>query len=184
MWWRAGRRLLSTAEVKRHRPVMKLENHRPVVQNDTWVAPNAAVVGNVRLGDEVSVWYGAVVRGDPNFVRIGPQSNVQEKAVIQTVETVETGFPAVVDVGECVSIGPGCVLRSCTVGKNVELGAGCLVLDGALIEDNVKLLPGTLVPPGGRIPSGEVWGGKPAKFVAKITEEEARRFFCLASTRS
>lgn len=71
------RRFSTTAPVKRHRPLMKLDEIRPFTQYDAWVAPNAAVVGNVRLGEAVSVWYGAVVRGDQNFVRLGLHTNVR-----------------------------------------------------------------------------------------------------------
>lgn len=145
-----------------------------MAQNDTWVAPTAAVVGNVRLGDATSVWYGAVVRGDLNFVRLGLNTNVQEKAVIHTVETLESGFPAVVDIGEHVSVGPGCVLTSCTVENNVELGAGTVIAEGALVEKNSKLAPGTYVAAGMRIPAGEHWAGNPARFVSKLSAEEVR----------
>mmetsp|Transcript_17035 Transcript_17035/g.53193 ORF Transcript_17035/g.53193 Transcript_17035/m.53193 type:complete len:217 (+) Transcript_17035:3-653(+) len=172
MWTRSARRMLSTVAVKRHRAMMKLDEVRPMAQNDAWVAPNSAVVGNVRLGNATSIWYGAVVRGDQNFVRVGLNSNVQEKAVIRTVDSLESGFPAVVDIGEYVSVGPGCVLTSCTVGNNVELGAGTVVGAGALVEKNSKLSPGSYVPPGGRIPAGEHWAGNPVQFVAKLSEEE------------
>mmetsp|Transcript_5361 Transcript_5361/g.13757 ORF Transcript_5361/g.13757 Transcript_5361/m.13757 type:complete len:202 (-) Transcript_5361:206-811(-) len=172
MWSRVSRRLMSTAVVKRHRPLMKLDDQRPEFQNDTWVAPNASVVGNVRLTDATSVWYGAVIRGDANLVSVGFTSNVQEKAVIQTVEAVDTGFPAVVDVGDYVSVGPGCVLRSCTIGNIVDLGAGSVVDEGALVENKTKLAPGTYVAAGGRIPTGEHWAGNPAKFVSKLSDDE------------
>ena len=164
------RRALST--VARHRPMMKLNDKRPAMQNDAWVAPTASVIGDVYLGVEASVWYGAVIRGDRNSVKIKKLSNVQEKAVSETVESVDTGFPAVVAIGEQVNVSPGGVLVSCTVGNNVKLGAGTVVMEGALVEDNVTLMPGSMVPRGARIPTGEVWAGSPAEFVSKMSDDD------------
>lgn len=92
------------------------------------------------------------------------------------METLDSGFPAVVDIGEYVSVGPGCVLRSCTVQDNVELGAGTVVEEGALIEAKAKVAPGSHVPAGHRIPSGELWAGKPAQFVSRLSAEDVRQF--------
>lgn len=174
----AARRALSsttTAVAKRHRPFMKLGELRPARQNDVWVAPNAIVVGKVMMSVNSSVWYGAVVRGDLNKVSIGPFSNVQEKAVIQTVESLETGFPSEVKLGHKVSVGPGCVLRSCTVEDNVQIGAGTILEEGSLVESNTILEPGTYVGPGGRIPTGEMWAGNPAQFVKKLDSDAIAR---------
>jgi len=92
--------------------------------------------------------------------------------VIKTVETLETGFPAICEVGNYVSIGAGSTLISCTVGDNVDIGEGCVLLEGSLVEDNAVLAPGTVLGKGARIPTGEKWAGAPAEFVSKLSEEE------------
>lgn len=166
-----ARRALSS--VSRHRPLMKLEGARPTLANDTFVAPNAAVVGKVELRDESSVWFGAVVRGDHDVgVTLGATSNVQDRAVVATVPELESGFPAVVSIGDNVSVGAGATLRSCTIENNVLVGDGAVVLEGALVQTNAVVLPGSVVPKGALIPSGQKWGGKPAAFVAALSEEE------------
>ena len=198
-----ARRALSS--VSRHRPLMKLEGARPILANDTFVAPNAAVVGKVELRvsgaavrrfsrarkrerkkqeqhtnqrmprrrDESSVWFGAVVRGDHDVgVTLGATSNVQDRAVVATVPELESGFPAVVSIGDNVSVGAGATLRSCTIENNVLVGDGAVVLEGALVQTNAVVLPGSVVPKGALIPSGQKWGGKPAAFVAALSEEE------------
>ena len=105
----AARRRLSSSAVSRHRPMMKYGDRRPVAANDAFVAPNATVVGRVELRDEASVWYGAVIRGDHADVSIGSVVNVQDRVVIETVSTLESGFPASVSIGDYTSIGAGSV---------------------------------------------------------------------------
>jgi len=165
-----ARRRLSGA-VSRHRPVMKFGDRRPVAANDAFVAPNATVVGRVELRDECSVWYGAVIRGDHADVSIGSMANVQDRAVIETVATLESGFPSAVSIGDYTSIGPGACLKSCVVENNVDVGAGCVIDAGAVVQHTVILEPGTVVPAGALIPSGGQWAGNPAALVEQLPEE-------------
>mmetsp|Transcript_13930 Transcript_13930/g.41492 ORF Transcript_13930/g.41492 Transcript_13930/m.41492 type:complete len:202 (-) Transcript_13930:42-647(-) len=175
-----ARRFSAAPAVSRHRPVCKLGSDRPVVANDAFVAPNASVVGQVELRDEASVWYGAVIRGDLSAVSIGAGSNVQARAVVQTVESLDSGFPAAVKIGDGVSIGAGATLRSCVVEHNVSIGAGAAVLEGAVVQANSILEPGAVVPAGGLIPAGEKWAGNPAAFVAKASPEDVAANTALA----
>lgn len=145
---------------------------RPVIMNDSWVAPTATVAGDVFLADEATVWYSAVVRGAHNKVHIGNISNVQEKALVETVEALDSGFPAITKVGDYVSIGAGAVLRSCTIGDKVSVGIGSVIPEGCVVETNVKLEPGTVLEPDTFVPAGEKWAGNPAAFVAHLTEDE------------
>jgi carbonic anhydrase/acetyltransferase-like protein (isoleucine patch superfamily) len=123
------------------------------------------------------VWYGAVVRADSNHpITIGFSSNIQDGAVVTTLpestSTLDTGFPPITHVGHYVSIGAGSVLRSCRVEDLVIVGDKCTILEGAIVESNVILEPGTVVPPYARIPTGQKWGGNPATFIAELTPEE------------
>lgn len=104
--------------VARTRPVSNLGSQRPVLAIDVFVAPNATVIGDVLCYDRSSIWYGAVVRGDKNKVRIGRVTNIMDRAVLNTVETpaVETGFPSDLNIGSYVTVGQGSILTSCSIG--------------------------------------------------------------------
>jgi len=161
------------ANFLRHRPVMNLfEKHPRVLAEDIYVAPNAAVVGDVVLHDMASVWYGAVIRGDRKSVTIGPNANIQDRAVVYTTDSLESGFPADVKIGGFTSIGPGAVLYSCFIGDYCLIGAGAKILQGARVESRAVVLPGSVVPPGHLVPAHQVWGGNPIAFVRNLTEDE------------
>jgi gamma-carbonic anhydrase len=140
------------------------------------VAPNASVIGDVTSWDQSSVWYGAVVRADSQHpITIGFTSSVGEGSVVCTLPkngTLQSGFPPVCHIGHYVTVGAGSVLKSCRIDDLVVIGEKCTILEGALVEANTMLEPGTVVPAYARIPSGQKWGGNPAKFVAKLTPEE------------
>ena len=155
---------------------MNFRGTKPFYTNDTFIAPSASVIGNVTNWDESSVWYGAVVRADSHPITIGFSSNIQDRAVVQTlpakVETLDTGFPPVCYVGHYVSVGAGSVLVSCRIEDLVEIGEKCTILEGSIVESNVILEPGTVVPAYSRIPSGQRWGGNPAAFIEKLSDED------------
>merc|ERR1719197_1367118 len=177
-----SRRQLSSA-VSRHRPMMKYGERRPVAANDAFVAPNATVVGRVELRDEASIWYGAVVRGDHADVSIGSVANVQDRAVVETVSTLESGFPASVSIGDYTSIGAGACLKSCVVEHTVDIGEGCVIDQGAVVQNTVVLEPGTVVPAGALITSGGRWAGNPAQLVASLPEEAAADIVAKAESK-
>ena len=147
----------------------------PFKTNDTFVAPSASVIGNVTNWDESSVWYGAVVRGDSHPITIGFSSNIQDRAVVQTVsgkkEVLDSGFPPVCHIGHYVSVGAGSVLVSCRIEDIVDIGEKCTIMEGALVESNSILEPGSVVPANARIPSGQRWGGNPAQFIEDLDDE-------------
>jgi carbonic anhydrase/acetyltransferase-like protein (isoleucine patch superfamily) len=135
----------------RHRKLMNLYNKRPVVAVDTFVAPNASVIGDVNIGDKSSVWYGAVIRGDVNKIQIGSLTNIQDRVVVHASKpNKDGGFPTTTTIGDYVTIGHGAVLSSCVIENNVLIGPNALILDGALVESNSIVEPGSVVPPGRR----------------------------------
>jgi len=163
----------------RHRPVLRFEGETPFQTNDTFWAPNASVIGNVTAWDQSSVWYKAVVRADSphSSITIGFNSSIGEGTVVMTelpsVTTLpETGFPPDTHVGHYVTVGAGCVLKSCRIDDLVLIGDKCTILTGALVEHHAILEPGTVVQPYQRIPAGQKWGGNPARYVAQVTPEE------------
>lgn len=163
--------------ISRHRPKMTFLGQSPFVTNDTFIAPTASVIGEVTNWDQSSVWYGAVVRADSSHpITIGFTSSIGEGSVVTTLRkngTLDTGFLPVTHIGHYVTVGAGSVLKSCRIDDLVVIGEKCTVLEGAVVESNVILEPGTVVPPYSYIPSGQKWAGNPAKFVEAVTADEA-----------
>ena len=156
----------------RHRAVMGVYDKLPEIADDSWVAPSASVIGEVKIASMSSVWYGTVLRADVNEISIGGCTNIQDGSVVGVSKTNPSGFPASTFIGHYVTVGPGCSLYSCTIEDNVEVGAGSTVCDGALIEKNAQVGPGSVVPPGTRVPTGQLWAGTPVQYVRDLTEDE------------
>lgn len=151
--------------------------HQPELGTDVFVDPMACVLGEVKLGDHVSIWPGAVLRGDVNHIHIGDYSNVQDGAVVHCSHKSEAnpaGFPTV--LGTRVTVGHQACLHGCTIGNNVLIGIGATVLDGAVVEDNVVIAAGALVPPRKRLESGYMYVGVPAKAARPLTDNELAFF--------
>lgn len=151
-----------------------LPGHQPAVAKSAFIAPGATVIGAVELGEESSVWYGAVLRGDINRVVIGAQSNVQDLSVLH----VSDDFAAV--VGERVTIGHRAIVHACTVGDEVLVGMGAIILDGAEIGPRCIIAAGALVTKGARIPEGALVVGAPGRIVRTLSLEEQRSNAALA----
>ena len=129
-----------------------------------WVAPDARVIGKVTLGDEVGIWFGAVLRGDNERITIGARSNIQEHCVLHT----DMGFP--LTIGEGCTIGHRAILHGCTIGSNSLIGMGATVMNGAKIGDNCVIGAGALVREGKEIPDGSLVVGMPAKVIRALDE--------------
>lgn len=141
--------------------------HRPPTIHPTaWVAPGADVIGDVTLSEESSVWFQAVLRGDLHRIVIGPRSNIQDGAVIHLADD----FGA--HVGELVTVGHKAILHACTVGNEVLVGMGAIVLDGAEIGARSIIGAGALVTGGKKIPPGSLVIGSPAKVVRTLSLDE------------
>ena len=147
--------------------VRSVAGHTPRIHPEAWVDPAALVIGNVELAEGVSIWPFTVVRGDEGqYIRIGRNTNVQDNSVVH----VEPERPCI--IGEGVTIGHRCVVHACTIGNNVRIGIGAVVLTGAVIEDNAQVGAGAVVPPGKVVPSGTLVMGVPAKPVRQMNEAE------------
>jgi carbonic anhydrase/acetyltransferase-like protein (isoleucine patch superfamily) len=132
-----------------------------------FVAGNATVIGDVTLGDGVSVWFGAVIRADKDRISIGRSSNVQDNAVVHT----SRGFP--VTLGTQVSVGHGAILHGCTIGDRVLVGMGAIIMNGAEIGQESLIAAGAVVTEGTKIPPGSVVMGVPGKVVRPVSPEQA-----------
>ncbi|NJR14062.1 MAG: gamma carbonic anhydrase family protein [Phyllobacteriaceae bacterium] len=134
--------------------------------DSVWIAPGAAVIGNVRLGAGVGIWFGAVLRGDTEPITIGARSNIQEHAMVHT----DPGYPAT--VGEGCTIGHRAILHGCTIGENSLIGMGATVLNGAVIGANCLVGAGALITERKQFPDGSLIVGAPAKVVRALTDAE------------
>ena len=139
---------------------------RPDIHPDAWVADNARVMGRVRLAQDASVWYGAVLRGDNDTITIGRASNVQDGSVLHT----DHGQPMV--LGDQVTIGHLVMLHGCTIGDGSLVGIGAVVLNGARIGHHCIVGAGALVTEGKQFPDGVLIVGSPAKVVRELTPEQ------------
>ena len=142
----------------------------PVFGKGVYVAPTATVIGDVAIGDDSSFWFGAVARGDVNWIRIGSKSNVQDNSVLHV--TYET-HP--LEIGDRVCVGHGVILHGCTIGDDCLIGIGARVLDGADVGAGSIVAAGAVVPQGAKIPAGHLVMGIPAKVVRPVSEEETQR---------
>lgn len=159
-------------KICRHRSIMNLFDQRPTVRDNVFVAPNAAVIGNVSLLDSSSIWYGAVVRGDQSPISIGGHSSIGDRSSVLSSATNPTGFAARTHIGNWVTVGQNCVLKGCTVDSFVKIGDGCVIQEGAYIESHAILEAGSVVPIGAHVPKGEVYGGNPAVFLRKVPKDD------------
>lgn len=138
----------------------------PDIASAVFVAPNAVVIGDVRLGARASVWFNAVLRGDVEAIEVGEDTNVQDGVVLHT----DPGAP--LRIGSRVTIGHGAILHGCTVGDDALIGIGAIVLDGAVIGRHCIVGAGSVVPPGRHLPDGSLSMGSPARVVRELRPDE------------
>ena len=146
-------------------PLYSLDGHRPVLASADriWIAPDAHVIGRVRIGLDVGIWFGAVVRGDNEEIRIGDRSNIQDGAILHC----DPGFPLM--VGDGVTVGHGAIVHGCVVGPNTLIGMGATVLTGARIGANCLVGANALVKEHAEFPDGSLIVGAPAKAVRRLS---------------
>jgi carbonic anhydrase/acetyltransferase-like protein (isoleucine patch superfamily) len=140
------------------------QQNRPIIPASAWIADTATVRGNVTLGEHVSVWFGAVIRGDDAAVVVGDRTNIQDGAVLH----VTAGRPCI--VGRDVTIGHGAVVHACTVEDGAMIAIRATVLDGACIGAGAMVGAGAVVPPGQVVPPGHLALGVPAKIIGPLDE--------------
>lgn len=140
----------------------------PIFGKDCYLSENATVVGDVTMGDECSVWFGAIVRGDVNFIRIGHRVNIQDGSCLHTLL-----HKAHIVIGNDVTIGHNVTLHGAHIGNNVLIGMGATLLDNCEVDDGAIVAAGALVLSNTHIGKGELWGGVPAKFIKKVDATQA-----------
>ncbi len=148
-------------------PVIKPVNGKhPQIPKDCYIAENATIVGDVDMGQECSIWFNAVIRGDVHFIKMGDKVNVQDGAVIHA-----TYQKSPTKIGNNVSIGHNAIVHGCTIHDNVLVGMGSIIMDDCVVESNSIIAAGAVVTKNTHIESGSVYAGVPAKKVKNISKE-------------
>jgi carbonic anhydrase/acetyltransferase-like protein (isoleucine patch superfamily) len=146
---------------------------QPEIGARAWIDPAAVVIGRVTIGADSSVWPGAIVRGDVNFIRIGARTSIQDGSVLHVASARLAGGEGIpLLVGDDCTVGHRAVLHACTIGDRCLVGMGAIVMDGAVIGDEAILGAGALVTPGKRVPPRTLWVGSPARQLRALDEKE------------
>ena len=146
--------------------IKSLLGKTPQIGNDTFLAETAVIIGDVEIGDECSIWYNAVLRGDVNAIKLGNRVNIQDNAM---VHCTYQKYP--ITLGNNVSVGHNAVVHGCTIHDNVLVGMGAIVMDNCVVESYALIAAGAVVTQGTHIKSGELWAGVPAKKIKDVPEE-------------
>ena len=151
--------------------VFSLDGITPVIADDAFIAPTAAVIGDVVIGSESGIWFHCLLRGDMNSIRIGARTNIQDGSVIH----IDSGEFSTT-IGDDVTVGHNAVIHACTLKNRAFVGISATVLDGATIEEGGMLAAGGLLTPGKTIGPNEMWTGSPAKLRRVMDTEQRSRF--------
>ncbi len=141
----------------------------PKIHETAFIAPSASIIGDVEIGEGTNIWYNCVLRGDVYNIKIGKNTNIQDGTVIHTTSDFQGTY-----IGDGVTVGHSAILHACTVEDYGFVGMQACVMDGAVVEGMAMLAAGALLTPGKRVPRGQLWAGRPAKFMREMTDEENR----------
>jgi carbonic anhydrase/acetyltransferase-like protein (isoleucine patch superfamily) len=151
--------------------ILPFQNTSPSIHSTVFIAEDAVVIGNVEIGEGSSVWYGCVLRGDVNYIRIGERTNIQDASVIHVSSKTN---PTVLE--HEITVGHGVTLHGCHVESNCLIGIGSIILDGARVGKNSLVAAGALVTPGVQIPARSLVMGNPARVKRELTDEEVEKY--------
>lgn len=149
--------------------IKEVRGFTPQIGKNTYMAENATVLGDVVIGDDCSIWFNAVLRGDVNSIRIGNRVNIQDGTVLHTLYQKST-----VEIGDDVSIGHNVVIHGAKIENNVLIGMGSIVLDHAVIGEGAIVAAGSVILSGTIVEPGSIYAGVPAKFVKKVDPDQAK----------
>lgn len=143
----------------------------PAISEEAFVAPTAAVIGDVVVGAGSSIWFSCAVRGDVHEIRIGERTNIQDGSVVHVTHGKFGCY-----IGSDITIGHGAIIHACTLEDGCFIGMGATVMDGVVVESQAMVAAGALVTPNKRVKRGELWAGSPARFLRHLTREEIAGF--------
>ena len=139
----------------------------PKIHDTVFIAHNACVAGDVEIGEDSSIWFGVQMRGDVDVIRIGKRTNIQDGTIIHVTRKVSGTY-----IGDGVTVGHAAILHACTIHDNAFIGMGAIVMDEVVVESGAMVAAGAVVTPRKRIPSGQLWGGNPAKYMRDLRQDE------------
>ena len=151
--------------------ILPYKNILPRIDPSAFIAQNAVVTGDVEIGPDSSIWFGCVMRGDVNEIRVGARTNIQDGTIVHCTRNKFGTY-----IGNDITIGHAAVLHACVLEDGCFVGMGAIVMDGARVESGAMVAAGALVPPGKVVKKGELWAGNPAKFMRTLSEEELAFF--------
>ena len=146
--------------------IKELNGKKPQFGKDCFIAENAVIIGDVEMGDNCSIWYSAVLRGDVHYIKIGNKVNIQDGAVIHATYKKHP-----TNIGNNVSIAHNAIVHGCTIKENVLIGMGAIVMDGCIVNSNAIIAAGAVLTKGTIVESGTIYAGTPAKKIKDISEE-------------
>ena len=139
----------------------------PTIHDSVFLAPTATVIGDVEIGEGTNIWFGCLVRGDMNVIRIGKRVNIQDLTVVHVDSRKYGTF-----IGDNVTIGHAAVIHACTLEDRCFVGMQACVMDGAVVETGAMVAAGALVPPGKTVKAGQLWAGTPARYMRECGDRE------------
>ena len=147
--------------------IKKFQNKQPQLGEDVYVSENAMVIGDVTLGDEVNIWFGAVLRGDMHYIKIGNRTNIQDNSVVHVTTRVSP-----TNIGSGVTVGHGAIIHGCTIEDDCLIGMGAILMDDAVIGAGSLIGAGALIPPNMKILKNSLVVGSPGKVVRQVKDFE------------
>lgn len=146
--------------------IKTVNGHEPKIGQNCYLAETATIIGDVTIGDDCSIWFNTVLRGDVHYIKVGNKVNIQDGAIVHATYKKHP-----TNIGNSVSIAHGAIIHGCTIHDNVLIGMGAIVMDGAIVESNSIIAAGAVVTQGTVVKSGSVYGGSPAKLIKEISTE-------------
>lgn len=157
-----------STDSRRHQPLIAAyRDSFPTIDPSAYISATAVVIGDVVIGPDTGIWFGSILRGDVNEIRIGARTNIQDGTIIHVARAGQGTY-----VGDDVTVGHMAVLHACTVESGAFIGMKACVMDGAVVEGGAMVAAGALVTPGKRVPAGQLWAGSPARHLRDLTPEE------------
>ena len=163
--------LMMISKIRTQGNILAYRGVLPKIHPSVFVAQDATIIGDTQIGAESSIWFGCVIRGDVNEIRIGSGTNIQDLTMIHCAEMGQGTY-----IGDNVTVGHSAVLHACTIEDDAFIGIQSCIMDDCLIEKGAMIAAGALVTPGKQVKSGEVWAGKPAKKMRNINERDLEFF--------
>lgn len=148
----------------------------PTIAASAFIAETAVVIGDVEIGEEASIWYGCVLRGDDNAIRVGARTNIQDGTIVHINHEREGAAGTKTVIGADVTIGHMALIHACTLEDGCFIGMRACVMDGVVVESGAMVAAGALVTPGKRVKHGELWAGSPARVMRALTQAELQYF--------